>query len=144
MLAEKIFENIEEGVMINDTAKKSFRSIRLFKLSQASWEEVIGRTPKILQSGLHNQAFYDEMWDEISIKGRWYGEIWNKRKDGQIFLEWRTISSIMDDVGKTTNYVAVFSDIYESWCFYENVRYHRYSSHGSRSGCSQGSAGSWL
>ncbi|PLT35263.1 GGDEF domain-containing protein [Bacillus sp. V5-8f] len=113
-LSEKIFENIEEGVMITDADKRILSVNPAFQIVTGySLEEVIGKTPKILQSGLHNKRFYDEMWSEINQKGRWNGEVWNKRKDGEVFPEWLTISLIKDENEEITNFVAVFSDISE-------------------------------
>jgi len=75
--------------------------------------EVIGGNPKILQSGHHDQGFYDDMWQQISRDGKWEGEIWNKRKNGQIYPEWQTITAVKNSQGETTHYVATFLDITE-------------------------------
>lgn len=112
LLAEKIFENISEGVLITDKKGRIISVNPAFQIVTGyTEEEVVGKNPNILQSGLHNQEFYNEMWSEITNKGRWKGEIWNKRKNGEVFPEWLTISSIYDELGNITNYVAVFSDI---------------------------------
>lgn len=75
--------------------------------------EVIGGNPKILQSGHHDTDFYTGMWQQISRDGKWEGEIWNKRKNGQIYPEWQTITAIKNTKGKITHYVATFLDITE-------------------------------
>jgi EAL domain-containing protein (putative c-di-GMP-specific phosphodiesterase class I) len=62
---------------------------------------------------MHNKQFYEKMWNDIKQHGVWKGEIWNKRKDGELYLEWLTISVIKDQKGSVTNYVAIFSDITE-------------------------------
>ncbi|MGY6274424.1 putative bifunctional diguanylate cyclase/phosphodiesterase [Methylomonas sp. MgM2] len=80
-------------------------------LTGFSAEEAIGRTPRILNSGLHDKAFYDAMWQELNSSGFWQGEIWNKRKNGEIYTEWLTINSIYKDDGSCFRRVALFSDI---------------------------------
>src|SRR5262249_33566093 len=74
-------------------------------------EEVIGKNPRILQSGRHNGDFYKRFWDSLNRTGQWQGEIWNRRKSGELYPEWLTISTIKDGDGEIINYVAVFSDI---------------------------------
>jgi diguanylate cyclase (GGDEF)-like protein/PAS domain S-box-containing protein len=111
-LAEKIFNNIDEGVMVTDASIQIISVNPAFQIVTGySEEEAIGKTPKILQSGLHNKRFYEEMWQEIKMNGHWKGEIWNKRKNGEIYPEWLTISSIENESGEVTNYVGIFSDI---------------------------------
>ncbi|WP_257985906.1 sensor domain-containing protein [Bacillus sp. M6-12] len=111
-LADKIFENISEGILFTDAKGRILSVNPAFQIVTGyTEEEVIGKTPNMLQSGLHNDQFYRDMWREIGEKRRWRGEIWNKRKSGEVFPEWLTISSILDDEGTLTNYVAVFADI---------------------------------
>ncbi|MCU7886509.1 MAG: EAL domain-containing protein, partial [Candidatus Thiodiazotropha sp. (ex Lucinoma annulata)] len=74
-------------------------------------EEVVGHTPRILQSGRHDSNFYQQMWRSIEENRQWRGEVWNRRKDGVIFPEWLNISCIYDNNDKPVNYVGVFSDI---------------------------------
>ena len=76
-------------------------------------DEAIGRTPSILKSGRHDAAFYESMWSTLRTDGIWEGEVWNRRRDGQIYPEWLTISSVTDADGKVTDYVSLFSDITE-------------------------------
>ncbi|MBS4194457.1 putative bifunctional diguanylate cyclase/phosphodiesterase [Lederbergia citri] len=73
--------------------------------------EVYLQNPRILQSGLHDKQFYHKLWETISIEGSWSGEIWNKRKNGELFLEWLTISEVKDSEGINQGYIGVFSDI---------------------------------
>ncbi|WP_240620295.1 EAL and GGDEF domain-containing protein [Peribacillus acanthi] len=111
-LTNKIFENTSEGVLITDARGKILSVNPAFQIVTGySEEEVIGKNPSMLQSGLHNEQFYLEMWKEIKEKGIWKGEIWNKRKNGEVFPEWISIIRIIDDSGKTSHYVAVFSDL---------------------------------
>lgn len=76
-------------------------------------DEVVGKTPKILKSGRHNAAFYKNFWNTIIKDGKWSGEVWNKRKNGEIFPEWQTISAVKNKHGETTHYISFFSDILE-------------------------------
>ena len=76
-----------------------------------SAQEAIGHNPSILQSGIHTTHFYDELWRSLSEKDRWKGEIWNRRKNGEVYPQLGSISVIRDDDGSIRNYVAVFSDV---------------------------------
>ncbi|WP_430009264.1 GGDEF/EAL domain-containing response regulator [Methylophaga lonarensis] len=75
--------------------------------------EVIGQNPSILSSGRHDKSFYQKMWKTISHEKKWSGEIWNKRKNGELFLEWITINVITNNDGEITHYCSVFADITE-------------------------------
>lgn len=111
-LAAKVLENTSEGVLVTDEMGRILSVNPAFEIVTGySEKEVLGLYPSILQSGIHNKEFYEEMWKQIKGTGHWKGEIWNKRKNGEIFPEWITISSIKDDNGLVTNHVAVFSDI---------------------------------
>lgn len=111
-LAEKALENTSEGVLITDIRGKIISVNPAFEIVTGYSEaEVIGRNPNILQSGIHNKMFYKNMWEYIHKFGTWKGEIWNRRKNGEIYPEWINISSIKDENGVVTNFVAVFSDI---------------------------------
>ena len=107
-----VFKSTLEGVMITDAdgnildVNNAFENITGF-----SREEVTGRTPAVLQSGRHDSKFYDEMRQSLRQSGQWRGEVWNRRKSGDIYLEWLNISTIFDSQGTLVNYVAVFSDI---------------------------------
>ena len=112
ILAEKIFMNIQESVLYTDKHGVILSVNPAFQIVTGyTEEEVIGKRPNILQSGYHKKDFYDAMWKEIRQKGRWSGEIWNKRKNGEVFLEWLTILAITNEAGEVTHYVALFSDI---------------------------------
>jgi diguanylate cyclase (GGDEF)-like protein/PAS domain S-box-containing protein len=73
--------------------------------------EALGRSPSMLKSGRHDVAFYQEMWHTLLRTGGWQGEIWNRRKDGQIYPEWLSIVAIIDHTGQTTHYAGIFSDV---------------------------------
>lgn len=74
-------------------------------------EEVMGKNPRFLKSGYHSDDFYQAMWQAINLKGYWAGELWNRKKNGELYPEWRTISAITNDTGTVTHYVSIFSDI---------------------------------
>jgi diguanylate cyclase (GGDEF)-like protein/PAS domain S-box-containing protein len=76
-------------------------------------EEAVGGNPKMLQSGHHGKEFYDKFWHSVKTIGKWEGEIWNKRKNGEIFPEWQTITAVKNNAGEVTHYVATFQDITE-------------------------------
>ena len=111
-VARKIYENIEEAILYTDQKSRILYVNPAFEIATGySSEEVLGKNPSILQSGYHQKEFYQALWNSIKEKGYWKGEIWNKRKNGEIYPEWLTISTITNKDGEVTNYVSVFSDI---------------------------------
>lgn len=113
-LIMKIFENVNEGIMITDKHKKIISVNPAFEfVTGYSAEEVLGKNPSILQSGLHDLSFYLTMWDTISNSGVWQGEIWNRRKTGDVYPEWLTIMTVKDAEGEITNYCGIFTDLSE-------------------------------
>ena len=111
-LAAKVIDNTPDGVMITD-ADLHIRSVNpAFSATTGYSEaEVLGQTPHLLASGRHEAAFYQAMWRQIEQDGRWQGEIWNRRKNGEIYLEWLNIIAIRDAQGKVLHYAGIFSDI---------------------------------
>ncbi|MDR3395622.1 MAG: EAL domain-containing protein [Parasulfuritortus sp.] len=108
----RVFESTAEGVMITDNQTRILAVNRAFtRLTGFEEAEVLGHTPALLHSGQQDPAFYQVMWQGLTKTGMWQGEIWNRRKNGEIYPEWLTISSIKNDAGLTTHYVGVFSDI---------------------------------
>ncbi len=110
----KVFENIQEGIMVTDDKMKILFVNNAFEfVTGYKREEVVGKGPKVLQSGVHNGEFYAAMWSIIDREGIWQGEIWNKRKSGEIYPEWLSIIEIIDEDGKVTNYCGIFTDLSE-------------------------------
>lgn len=111
-LSGKIFENTLEGIVVTDAYGVIFAVNQAFvTVTGYTEEEAIGHKPSLLKSGRHDATFYAKMWRALLTDGQWRGEIWNRRKNGEIFPEWINISAIHDDDGKVNNYVAIFSDI---------------------------------
>lgn len=110
----KIFESVSEGIMITDCRKRICHVNPAFEfVTGYTREEVIGTAPTILQSGMHGPHFYREMWEQILAEGSWQGEIWNRRKTGDVYPEWLTISEVRDEAGNVMNYCGIFSDLSE-------------------------------
>jgi len=111
-LTQRVFDSTREGVLITDSDSRIVSVNPAFiEITGYTEEEIIGQTPKILQSGTHDRPFYQAMWQSIEQSGHWQGEVWNRRKSGEIYPEWLTISAVRDARGVITNYVGVFSDI---------------------------------
>ncbi|PKN40840.1 MAG: diguanylate cyclase [Deltaproteobacteria bacterium HGW-Deltaproteobacteria-18] len=114
MLAAKVFENTVEGIVVTD-AKGTIQQVNpgFSIITGYSSQEVVGDNPRILKSDRHPQHFYKEMWAKLVEEGHWAGEIWNRRKNGESYPEWLTISAIRNEAGEITNYVSIFHDITE-------------------------------
>ena len=111
-LSAVVFENTSEGVMITDPNGQIVAVNRAFTdITGYGEDEIAGLTGASLKSGRHDEQFYTSMWNAIRETGRWQGELWNRRKNGDIYPEWLNISVVRDDRARVTHYVGVFSDI---------------------------------
>ncbi|MET0026939.1 MAG: EAL domain-containing protein [Candidatus Thiodiazotropha sp.] len=111
-LAASVFEHAREGIVITDADERILRVNPTFsELTGYGPDEAVGVTPRVLRSGHHNTQFYSDMWQALKQNGYWHGEIWNRRKSGEVYPELLTISAVYDGYGKVSNYVAIFSDI---------------------------------
>lgn len=113
-LAHKVIDASMDGILITD--KQGFiQSVNpsFTKLTGYTPQEAIGQTPRLLSSGLHEADFYRHMWHTLLEKGHWQGEIWNKRKNGELYPQWLSITAIRDEEQQITQYAAIFSDITE-------------------------------
>ncbi len=111
-LAAAVFESTREGVMLTDTENRIVRVNPAFTaITGYSEADALGETPKILHSGRHNKEFYDVMWATITTVGYWQGEIWSRRKNGEIYPELASISVVNNVAGIVSHYVTVFADI---------------------------------
>lgn len=113
-LAASIFESASEAVLVTDpqnhiiTVNPAFTAMTGYSLS-----EVAGKNPNILCSGKQSPAFYQRMWQSLADMGHWSGELWNKRKNGELFAEWLSINVLFNEDGSKRMYVAIFSDVTE-------------------------------
>ncbi|HEY3432830.1 MAG TPA: EAL domain-containing protein [Rhodocyclaceae bacterium] len=111
-LAANVFTHAREGIAITDAKGDIIEVNGTFtQITGYSREEVIGKNPRILKSGRQSQEFYANLWQTLVDHGSWSGEVWNRRKDGEVYAELLTISAVHDADGKVTNYVALFTDI---------------------------------
>ena len=110
-IAATAFE-AQEGMVVTDTDNVILRVNRAFsEITGYSAKEAVGRTPSLLKSGRHDAAFYAEMWEDLRRLGTWQGEIWNRRKSGEVYPEWLTITAVSGDDDEVTHYVATLTDI---------------------------------
>ena len=111
-LSATVFENTADGVVITDRNRNIIAVNTSFqRITGYGEREVIGHTPTLLNSGRHDNAFYAEMWQTLSAHRRWQGELWNRRKNGEIYPEHLAITAVLDASGEVDHYVGVFSDI---------------------------------
>jgi len=111
-MAASVFSSIQEGIMITDARRTIIDLNPAFtRITGYSRDEVLGKTPSLLKSGLHDDRYYEAMWQAINRQGYWHGEVWNRKKGGEIFAEMLTISAVTDKQGKITHYIGTSSDI---------------------------------
>ncbi len=123
-LAAKVFDASAEGILIT-TADRQIASVNpaFTEITGYAAAEAAGRNPRFLASGQHDADFYRRMWQAIGETGQWQGEIINRRKNGTIYPEWLTITQVLDEAGRVSHYVGVFSDITERKASESRVRY---------------------
>ncbi|MCV2368840.1 diguanylate cyclase domain-containing protein [Roseateles oligotrophus] len=127
-LSASVFTHAREGIMITDPAGAIIDVNETFsQITGYSRDEVLGRNPRLLSSGRHDKVFYIEFWNALLNQGMWTGEIWNRRKTGEIYAEMQTISAVRDEQGQVKQYLSLFSDIttlkeHESQL--KNIAYH--------------------
>jgi diguanylate cyclase (GGDEF)-like protein/PAS domain S-box-containing protein len=107
-----VLETTGEAVMVTDAENKILHVNPAFEIVTGyTSEDVIGQDPKILGSGRYDHVFFSAMDRDLAEKGKWQGEIWNRRKTGELYASWFTINTVRDHLGRTIKYIAVFSDI---------------------------------
>jgi diguanylate cyclase (GGDEF)-like protein/PAS domain S-box-containing protein len=110
-LAAITFESVQ-SVMITDKNAKILQVNKAFtEITGYAKAQVIGKNPRILQSGRHDGKFYKNLWHQLKLTGQFEGEIWNKRQNGEIYPEWKAITAVKDNLGEITHYVSVATDI---------------------------------
>ncbi len=126
-LFAQVFHNSGEAIAITDGQRNMIAVNASFvEVTGYAVEDVLGKNPKILSSGKQSKEFYQGMWKSINETGRWEGEIWNRRKDGEIFPEWQSIAAIRDENGVVRNYISIFHDITQHK---ESERHFQYLAH---------------
>ncbi|MFZ4623772.1 MAG: EAL domain-containing response regulator [Rhodoferax sp.] len=113
-LAAGVFASAREGIIITNLAGEIIDVNEAFtRITGYGHDEVVGQNPSFLSSGHQTTEFYQNMWGQLTSQGHWSGEIWNHRKNGDVYAEMFTITTIFDTQGEPQNYVALFSDITE-------------------------------
>ncbi len=114
-LAARVFGEAHEGILITDANGNIIDVNPTFcEITGYSHDEILGKNPNILQSGKHDEAFYRDMWQALMISRHWQGEVWNRKKNGELYAELLTISALCDELGDIRYYVGLFSDITQS------------------------------
>lgn len=105
--------NLADEAMVITSAKNEILSVNpaFTVITGYASQEVIGRNPKLLSAKTHSRAFYQEMWGQLTETGGWAGEVLNRKKSGEVYVEWLSIKRVLDEQGQLTHHVAVFSDI---------------------------------
>lgn len=121
-IAAAAFET-SDAIMVTDRESNIIRVNQAFiEVTGYSREEVLGKNPRMMSSGLHGSEFYSTMWQQLQRSGLWAGEIFDKRKNGQIYPKWLKISAVKDESQQTSHYVAIFSDLSERRQSEEEIR----------------------
>jgi len=111
-LLAQAFETTPEGIFITDDRGKILLANRAFtEITGYTVEEVMGKDALDFHCDQRDAEFYRQMWHSLTLTGAWQGEIWNRRKDGEVYPEWVTISTVKDEKGRISNYIAIFADI---------------------------------
>ena len=113
-LAAKVFETTTEGILVTDADTRVIMVNPAFTtITGYTLVEILGKKPSFLHSGRHSLKFYKRMWKTLLTDGKWQGEIWNRRKNGELYVEWAAIAAIRNSYQQIVQYVSVFSDITE-------------------------------
>ncbi len=119
-----VFNAVDEAVMVTDADNRIIRVNPSFtRITGFSAEEAVGANPRIMSGGTHSPEFYQELWSRLNSDGRWQGEIHNRRKNGELFVEWLSIYRVRDEESGEMRHVAVFSDITRQRVEAERIRY---------------------
>lgn len=114
LLASRVFEDSTQGIIITDANQKIIRTNKAFQnITGYSAEETVGKKPKLLSSGRQGKTFYRQMREALSENGNWQGEIWNRKKTGEIYPEWLMIHTLKNVHGDVSHYIGIFDDITE-------------------------------
>ena len=123
-LAANVYQNTVDGIMVTDAQRMIVSVNPAFSaVTGYSAREAIGQTPRLLESHRQAQEFHASVWRQITQTGQWEGEIWNRRKDGEMFLAWQTTTRIAGSAGEAARYVSVFRDITATWSKNERIKH---------------------
>ena len=123
-LAAKVFDNTTEGILITDADQRIRVVNRAFcDITGYGQAEVLGQRPALLASGRHDREFFQQMWQQLQQQGAWQGEIWNRRKNGEIYPEWLAINVVRNTMDDISHYVAIFSDQTERLAADERIQF---------------------
>lgn len=126
-LAATVFDTLESAVIITDQDNQIIAFNAAFaKINDEPQEQVIGNKPKIISSGKYTAEFYQKFWNTLSSTGRWDGEIWHRRKDGEIFALWFSIKRVYDEFGEFSHHIGVFSDLDQHSASFERIQHLMY------------------
>jgi diguanylate cyclase (GGDEF)-like protein/PAS domain S-box-containing protein len=122
LLTQRVFETTEEAMVITDAKAQIISVNQAFtRLTGYTRTEALGKNPRVLQSGRHEPAFYQEMWRALAENGHWQGDIWDLRKDGTVYPKFLSISTLRDAEGTPTHYCGIFYDITERKTFEDKL-----------------------
>ena len=123
-LSEQIFATALDGIIVTDNQGIiQYVNPAFIQITGYETEELLGMTLRILKSGKHDDSFYQQMWDKLATEGRWNGEIWNRRKSGEVSPEWLAISSIRDPQGNILMFTAMFRDLSERYRYEQQIKH---------------------
>ena len=122
-LSAQVFVNSQEAIMITDSMNNIIKVNQAFTdITGYSEMEVIGKNPRILKSGRHESGFYQSLWQTLLSTGNWHGEVWDRRKNGEIYPKWVTINIVRNELGEISNFIALFSDITERKASFDRIQ----------------------
>jgi diguanylate cyclase (GGDEF)-like protein/PAS domain S-box-containing protein len=123
-LSAQVFESSSEGAMISDADNRIMAVNPAFtRITGYEQDEVIGKTPALLASGRHTPAFFERMWQTLQEQNSWQGEVWNRRRNGEVYPQWLSINLVRDGEGRVKNYVAMLTDMTERKEAEDQLRY---------------------
>ncbi|MFD1626752.1 EAL domain-containing protein [Azospirillum griseum] len=123
-LSAKVFDNAAEGMFVTNERNRIVAANDAFtRITGYSRDEAVGQDPKFLRSNRHDPAFFQDMWEQLQTNGHWAGEIWNTRKNGDVFPEWLSVKAVVNEAGAVVNYIAAFTDITETRAQEERIRH---------------------
>ena len=126
-LHSRIFENSDEAIIVTD-AKEHIVAVNpsFCRITGFTAQEVLGKTPRLFRSGQHDTVFYENVWAALTSTGRWQGEMWDRRKNGDEFPQWASITAVRNSQGEITHYFSIFSDITERKLQEEQIHHMAY------------------